>query len=323
MGDVQPLEILDPRVLELVAADAKVRHHGGDGVWTEGPVYLPTSDSVIWSDIPNNRIMRWHDGHITTWRQPSNFTNGHTLDHEGRIIHCSHGARAMLRTEHDGTVTTLIDRFEGRRFNSPNDVVVARDGSIWFTDPPYGILSNKEGYKADSEQPGCYVYRLVPTTGEVTVMVTDLIRPNGLAFSPDESLLYVSDTSQGDFGDSGLPHIYVYDVDHGVGGAVGVSATNGRGFCRVREGLHLQRHGNRDLLARRHPPRPHPRPREGLQLLLGRPHPSHPLHHRHQRPLQHRPPGHPPPLSHQCRAAKRTVLRIASPVRRQPVQLGP
>jgi gluconolactonase len=237
MGDVQPLEILDPRVLELVAADAKVRHHGGDGVWTEGPVYLPTSDSVIWSDIPNNRIMRWHDGHITTWRQPSNFTNGHTLDHEGRIIHCSHGARAMLRTEHDGTVTTLIDRFEGRRFNSPNDVVVARDGSIWFTDPPYGILSNKEGYKADSEQPGCYVYRLVPTTGEVTVMVTDLIRPNGLAFSPDESLLYVSDTSQGDFGDSGLPHIYVYDVDHGVGGAVGVSATNGRGFCRVREGL--------------------------------------------------------------------------------------
>jgi gluconolactonase len=230
MGDV-PVEILDPRVLDLVTADAKVRHHGGDGIWTEGPVYLPASDSVIWSDIPNNRIMRWHDGEITTWRQPSNFTNGHTLDHEGRIIHCSHGARAMLRTEHDGTVTTLVDRFEGRRFNSPNDVVVARDGAIWFTDPPYGILSNKEGYKGDSEQPGCYVYRFVPESGEVTVVVTDLVRPNGLAFSPDESLLYVSDTSQGDFGDSGLPHIYVYDVVDGV------SAANSRGFCRVREGL--------------------------------------------------------------------------------------
>ena len=239
IGDVQ---ILDDRMESLVSPQSNLRRHGGHGQWTEGPVYLPASDTVIWSDIPNNVIMSWTDGIMGVWRSPSNFTNGHTLDHEGRIIHCSHGARAVLRTEHDGSVTTLVDRHKGGRLNSPNDVVVKSDGTIWFTDPPYGILSNREGYKADSEQEGCFVFRLDPVSGELSAVITDMVHPNGLAFSVDESLLYVSDTSQGFFGDTGDFHIRVYNVVDGV------STAHGRGFVRIADGLsdgfRLDTHGN-------------------------------------------------------------------------------
>ncbi len=239
IGDVQ---ILDDCMAALVSPQSNLRRHGGHGQWTEGPVYLPLTDTVIWSDIPNNVIMSFGNGEIGVWRSPSNFTNGHTLDHQDRIIHCSHGARAVLCTDHDGTVTTLVDRYKGGRLNSPNDVVVKSDGTIWFTDPPYGILSNREGYKADSEQEGCFVYRFDPATGDLTSVVTDMVHPNGLAFSVDESLLYVSDTAQGFFGDTGDFHIRVYDVIDGV------TTAHGRGFVRIAEGLsdgfRLDTHGN-------------------------------------------------------------------------------
>ncbi len=160
--------------------------------------------------------------------------NGHTLDHDGRIIHCSHGARAVLRTEHDGSVTTLITHFGGARLNSPNDVIVAADGAIWFTDPPYGILSDYEGYKADQEVDGCYVYRFEPDSGRLDALVTDMIHPNGLALSHDESVLYVSDTSTAVFGAAGQHHLRAYDIERDEHE---FRAVNGRVFAEIEPGL--------------------------------------------------------------------------------------
>jgi len=166
-------------------------------LWAEGPVWLGDADCLVWSDIPNNRMLRYVPGlGVTAFRTPSDYVNGNTRDREGRLISCSHGARAVLRTEWDGTVTTLVDRYQGRRLNSPNDVVVKSDGSIWFTDPPYGILSDYEGHKAEQEQPGCHVYRFDPGDGSLRVVADDFAKPNGLAFSPDESILYISDTGR-------------------------------------------------------------------------------------------------------------------------------
>ena len=238
IGDVQ---IFDQRMVPLASDESLLRHLGGGAVWSEGPLYQHDG-SVIWSDIPNNRILRWRNGHVTEWMSPSNFTNGHTYDRQGRIIHCSHGARAILRSELDGSMTTLVDRYNGKRLNSPNDVVVKSDGTIWFSDPPYGILSNHEGYKADSEQAGCFVYRFDPKTKELTAVITDMICPNGLAFSPDESLLYVSDTSINPYGKEGFHHIRVYDV-------TGENATvNGRVFRVIEpgcpDGFRLDTDGN-------------------------------------------------------------------------------
>jgi gluconolactonase len=235
-GNGAAVELLDPRMEKIAIPGSVVRRLGGDATWSEGPVYLPKERAVIWSDIPGNRILRWSedDGAITEWRSPSDFTNGHTLDHEGRIIHCSHGARAVLRTEHDGTVTTLVSHYRHARLNSPNDVVVASDGSIWFTDPPYGIRSDHEGYKADPEIPGCYVYRFEPETERLDAIVTDMIYPNGLAFSRDEKILYVTDTSEVPFGDLGFHHLRAYDIENTDGK---YAATNGRLFAEIRPGL--------------------------------------------------------------------------------------
>ncbi|HYE93225.1 MAG TPA: SMP-30/gluconolactonase/LRE family protein [Terriglobales bacterium] len=171
---------------------AKIERLGTGYRWAEGPVWIGDQRCLLWSDIPNNRILRWDEetGAITTFRKPSNFANGHTRDRQGRLVGCEHGGRRVYRVEYDGTYTTVADTFEGKRLNSPNDVVVKSDGSIWFTDPPFGLLGYYEGYKAEPEGPITNVYRVDPS-GAITVAADDVNGPNGLAFSPDESKLYV------------------------------------------------------------------------------------------------------------------------------------
>jgi len=212
--DRVPVErvVSDPRFEALVPADAVVSRLADGAIWAEGPVYLPDDDAVVWSDVRGNVVRRWSaaDG-STELHRPSDFANGHTLDHDGRILACEHGPRRVSRYERDGSRTTIVDRFEGKRLNSPNDIVVASDGAIWFTDPPYGILDDNEGYKADSELGGCFVFRLDRVTGELAVMSDDLVHPNGLAFSPDETTLYVSDTSIARI-PGGNHHIVAFDV---------------------------------------------------------------------------------------------------------------
>jgi gluconolactonase len=167
-----------------------------DGRWTEGPAYFPAGRYLVFSDIPNDRIMRWDEttGVVGVFRSPAGYTNGHTVDRAGRLVSCEQGGRRITRTEVDGTVRVLADRYGGKRFNSPNDIVEHSDGSLWFTDPSYGIDTDYEGYRADSEIGGCHVYRLDPATGEVRIVIDDMERPNGLAFSADETHLYVVDT---------------------------------------------------------------------------------------------------------------------------------
>ena len=161
--------------------------------WAEGPAWFGDLRTLLWSDIPNNRIMRWDEetGQASIFRRPSNFANGNTRDRQGRLVTCLHGGRAVIRTEHDGTITTLAESHDGKRLNSPNDVVVKSDGSIWFTDPPFGLFGYYEGYKAEPELPVTRVYRLDAAGKELSVVADDVNGPNGLAFSPDESILYV------------------------------------------------------------------------------------------------------------------------------------
>ncbi len=167
--------------------------------WAEGPCWSQDGRYLIWSDIPNNRMLRWVPdsltGSVSVLRTDSNYSNGNTRDREGRLISCEHGARRVTRTEHDGSITVIADSYDGKRLNSPNDVVVKSDGTIWFTDPNYGIMSDYEGHKADMEQDGCYVFRFDPRNGKLTVVADDFDKPNGLAFSPDESMLYVADSA--------------------------------------------------------------------------------------------------------------------------------
>jgi gluconolactonase len=184
-------------------------------LWAEGPVYFPLGNYLLWSDIPNNRIMQWVDGlGSRVFRQDSNNSNGNTRDHQGRLITCEHLSRRVSRTEHDGSITVLVDSYDGKRLNSPNDVVVKSDGKIWFTDPPYGILSDFEGKKSKQEQKACHVFRLDPETGELDIVADDFDKPNGLAFSPDESILYISDTGSSHT-DNGPHHIRAFDVVKG------------------------------------------------------------------------------------------------------------
>jgi gluconolactonase len=207
--------IEDPSFANLIDPSALVERLGGGCVWSEGPAWIPSERSVIWSDIPNNRIMRWtEEGGIEVDRTDVEFTNGRTLDLEGRLVVCSHGHRRIERVEPDGTITSLATHYAQGRLNSPNDVVVKSDGSIWFTDPPYGILSDREGHAAESELPGCFVFRLEPESGELGVATDLLAHPNGLGFSVDESILYVSDTSQS-VNPAGNHHIMAFDVVDG------------------------------------------------------------------------------------------------------------
>jgi gluconolactonase len=196
MSEAKIFEVLDDRFRSCVKGSARLEKHFEGCRWAEGPAYVPAGRYLVWSDIPNDRMLRLDEtnGEVGAFRHPAGYANGNTLDRQGRLVTCEHGERRVTRTEHDGSLTVVVDRFEGKRLNSPNDVVVASDGSIWFTDPTYGIDSDYEGHKAESELGACRVYRIDGVTGECRIAADDFVQPNGLAFSPDEKLLYVSDT---------------------------------------------------------------------------------------------------------------------------------
>jgi len=199
--------------------------------WGEGPVWFGDGRYLLWSDVPGNCMRRWDEetGAVSYFRNPSNNSNGNTRDRQGRLVTCEHGSRRVTRTEYDGTITVICDKFEGKRLNSPNDVVVKSDGSIWFTDPAYGIDTDYEGNKAESEIGACHVYRIDPGSGEIEAVITDMVRPNGIAFSPDESLLYVVDTGR-THGPQNPAHMRVFKVgDKGKlsGGKVFADCTAG------------------------------------------------------------------------------------------------
>ncbi len=189
-------EVLDPRFNACLVGHARVERLWSGARWSEGPAWFGSGRYLVWSDIPNNRMMRYDetDGSVSVFRNPSNNSNGNSVDGQGRLVSCEHLLRRVTRTEHNGSITVIADRHEGKRFNSPNDVVVKSDGSIWFTDPPYGILIDYEGGTAASEIGNNNVYRVDGTTGKVTIVSDDFDKPNGLAFSPDEKYLYVADT---------------------------------------------------------------------------------------------------------------------------------
>ena len=183
---------LDPSFDALRLPLASVERLATGFRWCEGPVWFGDGRYLLWSDIPNNRMMRWDEvtGGVSPFREPSNFANGHTRDRQGRLVSCEHGGRRITRTEYDGSITVLMDRYDGKRLNSPNDLVVKSDGSVWFTDPPFGSLGNYEGHKSELELDQ-NVYRLDPETGKATIVADDVLGPNGLAFSPDERKLYI------------------------------------------------------------------------------------------------------------------------------------
>jgi len=191
-----PCTVLDARFAGLTLDTAKLETLWTGARWAEGPAYFAAGRYLVWSDIPNNRMLRWDetDGSVSVFRQPSHNTNGHTVDREGRLVSCEHQTRCVTRTEHDGSRTVLVDRIAGKRFNSPNDVVVKSDGTVWFSDPTYGIDSDYEGDAAPSEIGASHVYRLDPASGACAAVTTDFVKPNGLAFSPDERQLYIADT---------------------------------------------------------------------------------------------------------------------------------
>ena len=217
MADWQPssrypdpsIVVVDPAFERYRLPLAKVERIATDCRWCEGPVWLGDARSLLWSDIPNNRMLRWDEetGAVCVFRKPSNYANGHTRDRQGRIVSCEHGGRRISRTEHDGRVTTVADSYMGKRLNSPNDVVVKSDGSIWFTDPTFGILGWYEGARAEPELP-TNVYR-VDASGEIEVVAEGISQPNGLAFSPDEALLYIVESR------SNPRKILAFDVHNG------------------------------------------------------------------------------------------------------------
>ena len=226
------VETVDPRFGALRIMQGVVERLWTGGRWLEGPVWFGDGRYLLFSDIPNNRMLRWIEetGETTVFRQPANNSNGNTRDRQGRLITCEHLTRRVTRTEHTGNLTVLLDQFDGKPLNAPNDVAVKSDGSVWFTDPGYGILGNFEGDKAPLELPR-NVYRLDPEVGNATVVIGDMNRPNGLCFSPDESLLYVVDVGE----------IRVFEV-------AGDSVANGRRFVDMSpggsDGIRVDTEGN-------------------------------------------------------------------------------
>ena len=194
-------EIIDSRFEQLVASHIHVERLWTGARWSEGPAWFAAGRYLVWSDIPNNRILRWDetDGSVSTFREPSNNANGNTVDLQGRLVSCEQLTRRVTRTEHDGKIIVLADRYQSKRLNSPNDVVVRSDRSIWFSDPTYGITGDYEGEDAEPEIDGSHVYRIDPGSGGVIKVADDFVQPNGLAFSPDECELYIVD--------SGVTHV--------------------------------------------------------------------------------------------------------------------
>jgi gluconolactonase len=225
-------EILDERFRRLVRTSARLDKLYEGTRWAEGPAYFAAGRYLVWSDIPNDRMLRWDEttGAVGVFRSPAGYTNGHTVDPEGRLVSCSHGARRVERTEHDGSITVIADRFDGKRLNSPNDVVVRSDGSIWFTDPTYGIDSDYEGYRAESEIGAAHLYRVDPASGECAIAADDFVCPNGVAFAPGEERLFVSDTGATHV-TGGPRHIRAFDV--GPDGAL----SGGELFATCTEGM--------------------------------------------------------------------------------------
>jgi len=209
-------EVLDERFARVPCMTANIHRLYEQCHWAEGPAYFPAGRYLVWSDAPNDRMLRYDETSdaVSVFRQPANNSNGNTVDREGRLVTCEHGTRRVTRTEIDGSITVIADSFNGKRLNSPNDVVVKSDGSIWFTDPTYGIDSDYEGNRAQSEIGASYVYRADPHSGAITVVCDDFVKPNGLAFSPDESLLYVVDTGR-THGAENPAHMRVFAVGEG------------------------------------------------------------------------------------------------------------
>jgi len=236
-------EVRDKRFTRYALANAHIDILYSGTRWAEGPAYFPAGRYLLWSDIPNDRLLRWDetDGSVSDFRAPCGNHNGHTVDREGRLVNCEHLQRRVSRVEHDGSLTVLASHYDGKRLNSPNDVVVKSDGSIWFTDPTYGIDSDYEGDRAPSEIGASHVYRIDPHNGAVEAVATDFVKPNGLAFSPDESLLYIADTGATHVED-GPRHIRAFRVEEGrrlSGGAV-------LAVCEIGlfDGFRVDVHGN-------------------------------------------------------------------------------
>jgi gluconolactonase len=225
LGDLPNWRYPDPRVevldkrFKAKVGNAAIERIATGFRWAEGPVYVRDYRCLIWSDIPTNRLMRWNeeDGHLSVFRQPSNYTNGNTRDRQGRLLSCEHDTRRVVRTEPDGTITVLIDSFDNKKLNAPNDIVVASDDSIWFTDPGYGIFGYYEGHKDTSEQ-APRVYRMDGKTGKASIVIDSFDKPNGLAFAPDEKKLYVIDTG---LTHGGRSNMRVLDVDISTGKVTG------------------------------------------------------------------------------------------------------
>lgn len=235
-------QIIDDRFHELIIANASIVRLSTGHLWTEGPVWIHDQNVLLFSDIPNQQILRWTTcGSVTVFREPSLFSNGHTRDLQGRLISCLHGTRSIVRTEHDGSLKTLCKKYNGYPLNSPNDVVVKSDGTIWFTDPTYGILSNYEGYKAESEQDHNYVFCLEPESGSLMAVTKGFSQPNGLAFSVDEKTLYIAESGRSH--DSNVsPVVKVFDVSEGN------DLSNERVFAAIDpgipDGLRVDSHDN-------------------------------------------------------------------------------
>src|SRR5580700_5308986 len=224
------VEVIDPRFAKYKVANAAVERLYTGTRWAEGPVWFGDGRYLLFSDIPNNRMLRWMEatGEVSAFRSPSNYSNGNYRDRQGRLLTCEHDTRRLTRTEYDGTITVLMDGFQGKKLNAPNDLAVHSDGAIWFTDPGYGIMSDYEGHKAAFELPAV-VYRLDPKTRIATVVVSNLDKPNGLCFSPDEKLLYVVDSGTPEHPNDPRP-IQVYEVVDGV------RLRNGRMFVNMAPG---------------------------------------------------------------------------------------
>ncbi len=235
--------VLDKRFKPLFAGYGRVERHWTGARWSEGPAWFAAGRYLVWSDIPNNRMLRYVEtsGDVSVFRQPSNNSNGNTVDNQGRLVTCEHLMRRVTRTEIDGSISVVADKWRGKRLNSPNDAVVKSDDSIWFTDPAYGIDSDNEGDPAEPEIDGCNVYRVDPKSGEVTQIIDDMVRPNGLAFSPDEKLLYVVDTGA-THKDNGPRHIRRFTVSPDgrsvKGGEIFAESTAG-----LFDGFRVDRHG--------------------------------------------------------------------------------